>query len=500
MTECPHCKTPLPDDMKYCGSCGAQVSDPGSLGGASLGEEAMLVRLQRAVEGRYEIKKPLGRGGMAMVYLADDLELERPVAIKVLLLDLSLEESFVTRFQREARTSAKLDHPNIIPIYAVESSEDIQYFVMKWIDGDSLDQILKTRELSLEGSRRIIGEAASALGHAHQRGVVHRDVKPANMMIDQHERTILTDFGISKALESATQITATGQLVGTPNYMSPEQAKGIPVDGRSDQYSLGVVAYRLLTGRLPFADAPAHIIIYQHISEPHTPMQEIRPELPDPLVAAIDKALSKAPDDRFRTMEEMAAAVLGTGAEASTRSGRHALPRGGKQAPWKRWAIPVAGTLVVGSVITIVVNRPDGEAEPAPSGLAAAAADSGALGSAADPTDDQNEQTPPLQQPAPSTAQLSPPTQTQPTPQQQPTVQRPAAPTVGFLTINATPFGTVSIDGVDVGDTPLVRHELPPGQHVVTISRAGYQALVDTIVVTAGNEIRRQKTLVRQDE
>ena len=152
--------------MKYCGSCGAQVSDPGSLGGASLGEEAMLVRLQRAVEGRYEIKKPLGRGGMAMVYLADDLVLERPVAIKVLLLDLSLEESFVTRFQREARTSAKLDHPNIIPIYAVESSEDIQYFVMKWIDGDSLDQILKTREISLETSRRIIGEAARALGHA----------------------------------------------------------------------------------------------------------------------------------------------------------------------------------------------------------------------------------------------------------------------------------------------------------------------------------------------
>jgi len=468
-----------------------------------MGEEAILVRLQRAVEGRYEIKKPLGHGGMAIVYLADDLVLERPVAIKVLLLNLSLEESFVTRFQREARTSAKLDHPNIIPIYAVESSEDLQYFVMKWIDGDSLDQILKTRELSLEASRRVIGEAARALGHAHQRGVVHRDVKPANIMIDQHERTILTDFGISKALESATQITATGQLIGTPNYMSPEQAKGIPVDGRSDQYSLGVVAYRLLTGQLPFGDAAVHTILYQHISEPHPPLQEIRPELPDALVAAIDKALSKAPDDRFGSMEDMAAAVLGTEVDhhAIAASG-HRGATSGKAASFKRRAVPiaVAATLVIGSVITIALTRPNQQPEPAPIGLAAAAADSMPSGSTADTIDAQNAQTPPPQQPAPSAAQLPQPIETQPTTQLQPTVQRPAAPTVGFLTINATPFGTVTIDGVDVGDTPLFRHELPLGQHVVTVAKAGYQTTVDTINVRPDGDHRLQKTLIRQDE
>src|SRR5216117_3809708 len=307
--ECVKCHTPLPDGSKFCLACGADVTGGGTLG-AGTGTEALMQRLQRLVEGKYKVERMLGKGGMGAVFLAHDLTLEREVAIKVLPPDIAMDEHVVKRFQQEAKTSAKLDHTNIIPIYRVESEGGLNYFVMKYIAGTSLEEVLERKEpLTSEYIQRVLWEAACALGHAHQRGIVHRDVKPANIMFDHDGRVMLTDFGISKALQAASGFTGTGMIIGTPHYMAPEQAKGAAVDGRADQYSLGVVGYRMITGELPYVGDSVHTILYKHIFEEVPSAGAKRSDAPPFLTTAISRALSKEPDQRFATMEEFATAV-----------------------------------------------------------------------------------------------------------------------------------------------------------------------------------------------
>ncbi len=176
----------------------------------------------------------------------------------------------IHRFQQEAKTAAKLDHPNIIPIYRVESEAGLNYFVMKYVNGSSLEQRLEQGPLPIDLARRILRDAAMALGHAHKRGIVHRDVKPANIMLESDGRVVLTDFGISKALDGGSALTGTGNIIGTPHYMAPEQAKGLEVDGRADQYALAVVGHQILTGKQPF-EGSSHSILYKHVFEPPPP-------------------------------------------------------------------------------------------------------------------------------------------------------------------------------------------------------------------------------------
>ena len=231
---CANCNSPVPEDSKFCLECGADLSDPGSGPRTVEKPDELITRLTQTLEGRYRVAKMVGRGGMGAVFLAQDLTLERHVAIKVLPPEVSHDETLVGRFEREARTAAKLDHPNIIPIFAVESSGDLHYFVMKFVDGESLEQVLASGALSMEQSQECLWEAARALGHAHTRKVVHRDVKPGNIMFDHDGRVMIADFGISKAMQSSTQYTPTGQVIGTPFYMRPEPAKGQEFVGRSD--------------------------------------------------------------------------------------------------------------------------------------------------------------------------------------------------------------------------------------------------------------------------
>src|SRR5438876_6186744 len=309
LLECFRCHTPIPESSKFCSSCGADVSGgdgPGSTSSVDIVRE----RLQRIVEGKYKIERLLGKGGMGAVFLAHDLTLEREVAIKVLPPDISMDEHIVKRFQQEAKMSAKLDHTNIIPIYRVESEGGLNYFVMKYIAGTSLEDVLDQKQpLTIDYIQRVLWEAACALGHAHQRGVVHRDVKPANIMFDHDGRVMLTDFGISKALQAASGFTGTGMIIGTPHYMAPEQAKGSSVDGRADEYSLAVVGYRMITGELPYTGDSVHTILYKHIFEEVPSVAAKRTDAPPFLTAAISRALSKEPDQRFATMEEFATAV-----------------------------------------------------------------------------------------------------------------------------------------------------------------------------------------------
>jgi serine/threonine-protein kinase len=241
---------------------------------------------------------------MATVYLAHDISLDRKVAIKVMSPAL-MDEGLSERFRREARTAAALNHPHVIPIYAVRERAPLLFFVMKFIPGQSLDPILKTLgQMPIPMAHVILGQAAGALGYAHRRGVIHRDVKPANIMLDEEGWVVMTDFGIAK-VSSATGLTMTGVTVGTPAYMSPEQCLGKEVTGASDQYSLGVVAYEMLTGRKPFIATTAMAMMYAHFNEDPKPIRELRPDVPPDLEAGIMRMLSKDPDQRWPRIDDV---------------------------------------------------------------------------------------------------------------------------------------------------------------------------------------------------
>jgi serine/threonine protein kinase len=261
-------------------------------------------RVIAALGHQYKVEDEIGRGGMSVVYRARDLRLNRPVAIKVLPPELAYDPAIRMRFTREAQTSAQLAHPHIVPIYDVGERDGVAYFVMSHIAGGNLASLLARQPRPpIDETRRLIREIADALHYAHQRGVVHRDVKPDNILIDGDSgRALVTDFGIARAIEAGGRLTMTGIAVGTPAYMSPEQAMGErEVDGRSDIYSLGVLAYQMLTGRVPFTSGNSMALLLKHVNERPQPIAELRPEVPKAVRDAIERALLKDPADRWPT-------------------------------------------------------------------------------------------------------------------------------------------------------------------------------------------------------
>jgi serine/threonine protein kinase len=282
-------------------------------------------RVADALRHQYKIEDEIGRGGMAVVYRARDLRLERLVAIKVLPPELAHDPALGTRFTREAQTSAQLAHAHIVPIYDVGERDGIAYFVMALVDGGNVAQLLEHQpRRPVDEVRRLLCETADALAYAHLRGVIHRDVKPDNILLDAESgRAMVTDFGIARAIEGGTRLTLTGAALGTPTYMSPEQAVGErDLDGRSDLYSLGVLGYQMLTGRPPFAAGNSMALLLKHVSERPRPIAELRPEAPKALCEAIERALKKAPEDRWPTAAAFRDALL-QGTEAlSWRSER----------------------------------------------------------------------------------------------------------------------------------------------------------------------------------
>ncbi len=298
----------------------------------------LLDRLRAATAGEFKIIRELGRGGMGRVYLAHELALDRRVALKVLPPYLSEHREVVERFQREARTAGKLNHPNIVAVFQVSERGDIHFFTMPYVAGPSLRQILKqTPQLSVELCRRYLREAADALAFAHGRGVVHRDIKPENMLLEgsRDGRLLLTDFGIAKALGTASTLTRPGDMMGTPYFMSPEQCEGAEqIDGRSDQYSLGLVAYEMLAGRFPFSSDSLAGIVYKHLHEYPEPLDNVRSDVPGNLVALIDRAIRKKPDERFPNMEAMLAELSASPGKPAV----HVEPAAGppKQRRWIR--------------------------------------------------------------------------------------------------------------------------------------------------------------------
>src|SRR5437762_1338263 len=260
--------------------------------------------LNTLFDGRYRIVRKLGTGGMAKVYLAEDEVLGRRVAIKILDDRHAGDDQFIERFRREAKNAASLSHPNIVSIYDRGEAEGTYYIAMEYLDGRSLKELIVARgpapvNVAIDYARQIL----AAIRFAHRHGIVHRDIKPHNVLVDAEGRLKVTDFGIARA--GTSQMTEAGSIVGTAQYLSPEQARGSAVDQRSDVYSLGIVLYELLTGEVPFSgDTPVEIAM-KHLSQTPEPPSALRPEIPHDLDMVVMRALAKDPEDRYQSAEEM---------------------------------------------------------------------------------------------------------------------------------------------------------------------------------------------------
>ena len=312
---------------------------------------AELAALAEAIAGQYAVEREIGRGGMGIVYLARDLKLDRPVAIKTLPPHLAGNADVRERFLREARTAAHLSHPNIVPIHRADEIAGQVFFVMGFVDGESLAQRIHTlgRPPFAETIAQL-RDVALALGYAHARGVVHRDVKAENILIERVTgRAVVTDFGIARLAESK-QLTATGQVLGTVHYMSPEQVSGETIDGRSDVYALGVVAFLALSGRFPFdSDTPSAILV-SHVTRAAPRLRDVAPDVPTTLAVIVDRCLAKSAADRFETCGALAAALVDAQPDAAaadrsrSENGRRLVSETEAQAVWRRAAELQANT------------------------------------------------------------------------------------------------------------------------------------------------------------
>jgi serine/threonine protein kinase len=314
---CPRCNGSLEPGARFCQSCGLNLSGDQPLVLAAPGTgtstfqlaPAQVDLLAQATLGEYEILGELGSGGMATVYLAHDIALNRKVAIKLMSPAYLHGPDMVARFKREARTAAALSHPHIIPVYAVREGEQALFFVMKYVKGRTLDSIISEMgPLPLTMIRSILLEVTAALDYAHREGVVHRDIKPGNIMVDEEGFVMVTDFGIAKAMQGET-LTVTGTTVGTPSYLSPEACTGGPVNQAADQYSLGAVAYEMLTGKPPFEAENSMAMMYAQVHTVPRPSTQIRSDCPPELNEAIIRMLAKNPAERFPSMHDAATAI-----------------------------------------------------------------------------------------------------------------------------------------------------------------------------------------------
>lgn len=311
-TICPQCGVMLDALTTTCGACGAVITGAGADTGRG---EKVRAKLQDAIGEAFVLGDLLGRGGMGIVYRARETALDRDVALKVLAFDPVLNPDAYARFEREAKLAARLDHPNIVPIFSVGQRAGVAFYTMRMVRGGSIEQLLETgASVDLDRALSMLRDVAAALDYAHANGVVHRDIKPANVLIGDSGHAMVADFGIARAFggDAAATATATG-VVGSPAYMSPEQWRGEKVDGRADQYALGVLAFELLTGKRPFATGSMQELLRMHLGEEPPDIISYRGDLPSHTTDAVWQAMAKDPADRFATATAFVDALAGGG-------------------------------------------------------------------------------------------------------------------------------------------------------------------------------------------
>ncbi len=322
---CPTCGTANADGAAFCANCGSGLTPPAggavataaAPGGASgvppvvmePGGDQLLAMVKKELGHDYRIEKELGRGGMAVVYKGVETALERVVAIKVVPPESANAGQAAERFRREARLAASLDHANIIPVYRVGQAGPLHFMAMKFVEGRAVDSIIDSQgALPLPVVIAILRYSAAGLAFAHERKIVHRDIKGANILVDKDGRVMVSDFGIARALEEVS-LTASGMVIGTPYYMSPEQCGGQKISPQSDQYSLGIMGFQMLTGEVPFNAESMVGVIQHHYMTPVPDITLVRSDAPKELLDIIYCSLNKAPEDRFTTTREMALAL-----------------------------------------------------------------------------------------------------------------------------------------------------------------------------------------------
>ena len=319
-TKCPQCGVQLDAFTTSCAECGAVVTG-GTMDASRM--EKVRARLQDGVGAAYRLGSLLGRGGMGIVFQARELALDRDVALKVLAFDPLLNPDAFERFEREAKLAARLDHPNIVPIFSVGQGNGIAFYTMRMVRGGSVEGLLAGgRALELPRAVAILRDVASALDYAHDQGVVHRDIKPANVLLSDSGHAMVADFGIARAFtgpaSGATSATGTG-VVGSPAYMSPEQWRGEKVDGRADQYALGVLAFELLAGVRPFSGDSMQELLRMHLQDDAPDIISVRHDLPSHLTDAIRRAMAKQPAARFASSGEFVEALAGSSVARAVR-------------------------------------------------------------------------------------------------------------------------------------------------------------------------------------
>jgi serine/threonine protein kinase len=332
--------------------------------------DELAARLQEALGDAYLVEGKLGAGGFAVVYLVRDVHLKRRLAVKVLSPDVISSHSVLERFRREAETIAQLSHPNIVPLHFIGQKDDLVYIVMQAIDGGSLSEKLdREKRLTIDDASRMFGEIASALGHAHKRGVIHRDIKPQNVLLDAETgRALVTDFGIARTAEGGS-LTATGMVVGTPAYLAPEQVTGEPSDHRADIYALGVMMYEMLAGEPPFTGPTPTAVLMKRLGGPPAPLNTVRGDVPETLSDVVMACLASDPNERIQNAADIAKAITGqtpvSGAHTTSTRLRATKPKKPSTATLAAVGFGV-GILTVIAVVLALGNRTKTPPPPPP--------------------------------------------------------------------------------------------------------------------------------------
>jgi eukaryotic-like serine/threonine-protein kinase len=474
LVTCPRCSTELFEGAVYCQQCGGHTGD-GERRARDRNHDNVLLEdlqtaLRRELSGEYELNDLLGRGGMSFVFLARELDLNRQVALKVLPLQLLHGPSAAERFEREGKIAASLDHPHIVPIFRVGATSTFLWYTMKRIRGRSLEQLILERgRLPLAEVVRVVQQVGNALDYAHRHGVVHRDVKPANVLIDDTGWAWVCDFGVARSFGTVA-LTQTGASLGTPRYMAPEQFEGQPVDGRSDQYSLAILVWQALTGTVPFEGDTVGELIRQHLLEEPRRLSAARPDIPLQVSTAVYRAMSKKPADRF---PDIAAFVRALGVETKPQLPAEPLPRviHWTDTPthplvWMRRrpfgvAAVIGGIALIGAGVWATLNLLPQDPIVAPQPAAV----------------------------APGPVFPAPPLPPPPTAVPQPAV-RPPVSASARLSLSTQPTGILFVDGTPIRSTPILAFELAPGRHRVQVKRDGFVPFDTVFVAAPGEEIK----------